>query len=367
MRLVLVCVLASSCTCAEPCLEEPVADDAYDDDDAWLCLPGGDDACAGAPRAEEIARDGTRSIVDVAPRADPPVDCFYVYPTVHLGLTPGLEATDAPTSAERAVAAAQAALYQEACAVSAPLYRQAALGTYGRRVEREVQDRCLDVSTSDVKAAFAAFLARIGPERRYALVGHSQGSHHLQRLLDDVIEEDDALFDRLVVAHAIGGAMSVARGTTLALDRTSLCTAPDETGCILAYRSFPDGHAGPDPENAFAAELFRYDPDERELACVAPSDGPLARTVLPRAFVSGVDVDEKFLSVRDRYAATCARSASDQPFLRVSLHDDGTDDARGDPLQLDDDAWQGTSGLHVVDVGLALGDLVADVARRAGP
>jgi hypothetical protein len=359
VRCIVLLATLQACSCGEPCLE-PLADDAaYADDDAWLCLPGGDDACAGAPRATELLPDGSTAVVDVAPIDDPPVDCFYVYPTVNAGLSPGLESTDAPTNAERSVAAAQAALYQEACTVSAPLYRQMSIGTYGKRVDVEVQERCFAVATSDVQAAFRAFLDRIGGDRRYAVVSHSQGSHHVQRLLDDVIEEDDALLDRLLVAHVIGGALTVEKGTATALDRVPACTAPDETGCIVAYRSFPTGHPGPDPGTAFASTMFDFDPDVRELACVAPTvDGVATRSLLPTTFTN-VDADEKYVLVRDRYAVECARSGSDQPFLRVSV-------AEGDDvLDLSAERWQGTIGTHVVDMGLVAGDLVDDVARRA--
>ena len=35
----------------------------------------------------------------------------------------------------------------------------------------------------DVEAAFDTFLRRIGPERGFVLIGHSQGTFHLQRLI----------------------------------------------------------------------------------------------------------------------------------------------------------------------------------------
>ncbi len=49
----------------------------------WLCGPAAaDDACTGALDATVVAADGTRSVEPFVPDHDPPIDCFYVYPTV---------------------------------------------------------------------------------------------------------------------------------------------------------------------------------------------------------------------------------------------------------------------------------------------
>src|SRR4051812_8811333 len=50
----------------------------------WLCRPGATDTpCQGDQTTTHFAPDGSVTGVDSPPvPADPPVDCFYVYPTV---------------------------------------------------------------------------------------------------------------------------------------------------------------------------------------------------------------------------------------------------------------------------------------------
>src|SRR5262249_52893971 len=61
----------------------------YANDRLWLCRPDlPNDRCHADLTATEIHPDGSRTIVPHQPAAAPAVDCFYVYPTVDLGLTP---------------------------------------------------------------------------------------------------------------------------------------------------------------------------------------------------------------------------------------------------------------------------------------
>ena len=47
----------------------------------------------------------------------------------------------------------------------------------------------------DVEEAFDAFLHRIGPDRAFVLMGHSQGAYHLQRLIRRRIDGNRKLPD----------------------------------------------------------------------------------------------------------------------------------------------------------------------------
>ena len=56
---------------------------AYDADSAWLCRPGRADVCAQPLQATRYGSDGTWQPLPAEPAAaQPPIDCFYVYPTV---------------------------------------------------------------------------------------------------------------------------------------------------------------------------------------------------------------------------------------------------------------------------------------------
>src|SRR5579871_6598158 len=49
----------------------------------WLCFPGkAADPCAGDLTTTIVRADGSKTVVHTKAAAHPPIDCFYVYPTV---------------------------------------------------------------------------------------------------------------------------------------------------------------------------------------------------------------------------------------------------------------------------------------------
>jgi len=49
----------------------------------WLCRPGlADNPCASNLETTVVSADGTSTVESAVPAEDPPIDCFYVYPTV---------------------------------------------------------------------------------------------------------------------------------------------------------------------------------------------------------------------------------------------------------------------------------------------
>ena len=54
----------------------------YSDGRAWLCRPGRTDACTIDQNTTIVAADGTLTREEFKAEPNPPIDCFYVYPTV---------------------------------------------------------------------------------------------------------------------------------------------------------------------------------------------------------------------------------------------------------------------------------------------
>ena len=50
----------------------------------WLCLPGRADTCSRPPAATWLHAGGYGDAIPNVVAKDPPIDCFYVYPTVSL-------------------------------------------------------------------------------------------------------------------------------------------------------------------------------------------------------------------------------------------------------------------------------------------
>ncbi len=171
----------------------------------WLCKPG----LAGNPC--EIPQDttfqpGTVETPQPGPRD---VDCFYVYPTVSNQLTANADKSRDPEL--ESIAKYQAARYSLHCRDFAPIYRQATLASIGTGyASASGADR--ELAYSDVLEAWKEYLTTNNGGRGVVLVGHSQGTGMLRRLLREAIEPDPAQLRRIVSAHLLGGNANVAAG-----------------------------------------------------------------------------------------------------------------------------------------------------------
>src|SRR3954464_15073975 len=95
----------------------------------WLCKPGlKNNPCDPGLNTTRFTPTGTKLGVDkIAPPKDPPIDCFYVYPTVS---DEKQAIADFKIDAVlRSIALYQAARYSELCKVYAPVYRQNTLSS----------------------------------------------------------------------------------------------------------------------------------------------------------------------------------------------------------------------------------------------
>ena len=99
------------------------ATDAHAQKTVWLCRPGMKaNPCASSRTATSIDARGTHKVLHFPGPTTPPVDCFYVYPTVSNQKT--VNATLQIDPEERTVATLQASRFSQVCRVFAPMYRQ---------------------------------------------------------------------------------------------------------------------------------------------------------------------------------------------------------------------------------------------------
>ena len=98
----------------------------YADPAHWVCRPDADDICDGDLTATEVAADGAPTELPFEPAADPPIDCFYVYPTISRDTT-SFSDWEASDDEEGFVTLNQAARLQSQCRLFAPVYRQRTL------------------------------------------------------------------------------------------------------------------------------------------------------------------------------------------------------------------------------------------------
>ena len=363
--LALLLAALPACNTWRDCVPAPGTAPDYADPSAWACRPGrAADACDVDLRAVEVLPDGTTQQVPHQPAADPAIDCFYIYPTVDLRLGAGLDDDLDDHDAPDRTIAIQAARFREVCRVYAPYYRQVTLGTFSAR--ERVREACFDVAYEDVLAAFERYLAADNQGRGFVLIAHSQGAQIQSRLLRERVEADAALRARLVAALPIGWSLGTDATGSVGGSFTQIpvCDADAQLGCVIGYRTYAAG-------NDFPVENADYREGERSV-CRHPAGGegpaPLAGAYFPvdledATWPPGVAGAAPYVLYRDLYQARCV-DQGDQTALEVSLRA-AAGDARTNPLDFDARRAAGKLGLHIYDIQLGLGDLLALVDRKA--
>jgi Protein of unknown function (DUF3089) len=337
-------------------------------DTVWLCRPGTTpDPCAADPASTSVAPGGTRHVTKARQPADPPVDCFYVYPTVSSEPTANADLRVQPQ--ESAVAVAQASRFSSVCRVYAPVYpqlTQAAISDGGAHLD----PAAALTAFLGVAAAWQDYLAHDNHGRGVVFIGHSQGAAMLIALLSRVVDPDPSLRRKLVSAILLGGNVTVRKGSDRGGSFANLpaCRRGDQSGCVVAYSSF----AGTPPRNAFFGRIGTgigaglagtSDPRDHVL-CTNPAalDGRGGRLepYVPARPIPGLpgrldlppDLHTPWVSFPDAYTATC-RHRGGADWLQVRP----VDPAAGGRALLRStlgSRW----GLHLVDVNIALGNLV---------
>jgi Protein of unknown function (DUF3089) len=200
----------------------------------WLCLPNApNDWCYIQLQTVVVGPNDVPKLEAVKVPSDPPIDCFYVYPTVS-------EETSANSdfrlqASERGAAIIQAARFSQVCRVFAPLYRQ--VTAYGH----ETSEGSPKLAYDDVLAAWRDYLAHYNHGRGVVLIGHSQGAGVLRQLIASQIANSPSERKLLVSAILLGGEVAVRDGSTSGGDFNSqvpACTSPSQTSCVVAYEAW---------------------------------------------------------------------------------------------------------------------------------
>jgi hypothetical protein len=349
---------------------EGYTSEIYADEANWLCLPGkaGDVCTETNLDATVVEADGTTEVEPFVPADDPPIDCFYVYPTISADPTPNSDLVAGPE--EKGIVAGQAARLGEVCRVFAPMYRQntlaSMLGTVDSDLSRE--DRGA-IAYDDVADAWKHYMANDNDGRGVILIGHSQGSGMLSQLIAEEIDDEPALRQQLVSAMLIGSSVTVPEGEVVGGDfeNVPLCEAADQVGCIVSYASFRS--TSPPPENSFFGRAGGFGETDAEgiAACTNPAALGGGSGELDPYFLSSepalTDPDANaaittdFVNLPGMLTAECVQEGGFS-YLEVTVNGDPadprTDDIGGDLTP----EW----GLHAVDIHLAMGNLV-ELAR----
>ena len=368
---------AAAAMLAMPALAQdaPPAAPDYANESAWLCLPGRADACSQPLPTTALNPNGYGSVGQALPDADAKIDCFYVYPTVSRDA--GLNADMSAGAEENAAAAVQFARFAGTCRPYAPIYRQMSLASIPAFLGGRDVTANMILAYGDVLAAWRHYLEHHNQGRPFVLIGHSQGTLHLSQLLAREIE-GKAEAERMLSALLIGYNVEVPEGETVGgtFKRTPLCTKVGETGCVVTYVSFRASNPPPP-----GAVFGRATTPGMTIACTNPARLRRETTPLDSYFYSGPsgataqnpivwssqgEPPTLFLRTEGLASAACVNRGN-IGYLSVLVNADPAD-ARTDRIPGDvtiAGAVQPGWGLHLADMGLAQGDLIALVEAQA--
>jgi hypothetical protein len=345
--------------------------DQYAEGRNWLCHPdnAGEDYCDRDLTTTLVNQDGSTGDEAHVRAEDPAVDCFYVYPTI--SNDPGLNADLEPDeNGEVRALLNQAARLDSVCEVYAPVYRQLTIGSLLQRFDGQADETAYaearELAYADVLDAFRHYLANDNDGRGVILIGHSQGAGVLGRLLQEELEGEPALTDRLVSAYLLGTSFAVPEGEVVGgdLQEIPLCETDDQTGCVVTYASYPASL--PPPDDALFGAV---DTEGQVAACTNPAalgGGPATLTPYFTAAESagvlsdGITIETPWVGLRGVLTGECVER-NGYRVLEVTVD--------GDPTDQRDRVLSGglppNWGLHLADVNLAMGDVVALAASQA--
>lgn len=332
------------------------------DETTWLCKPGqADDMCGGTIDGTIKPAPGQQGgPLGYTRPADAPVDCFYLYPTQSEQTTPNSDlAKDAPI---RRVAVQQARMFSSVCDVYAPMYRQVTYSGSQASHNEEVE-----TAYQSALAGFKDYLENYNDGRGFILIGHSQGSAHTARLIDEQIDGNPELRSRLVGAIAPGANVNVPTGQLVGgmYENVPACSSLGEVGCLVAYSMYK-GYPGNTAQFSrldtgyWIYDLPRPDPATQEVVCVNPAalDGsngiltPLINFDYLLGVPNGPESAAPWGGQPDFYAAECARENGSHWLNLRTL------DTPGDERQDLSSLVASGNNYHVPEVNLAEGNLL---------
>jgi hypothetical protein len=380
MRIIAMIAASATVLAVAPAAAQPASAGSpdYAKGASWLCLPGRADTCSAPLPTTALNPNGYGSNGPSTVAKNPPVDCFYVYPTVSTDR--GLKSDMIPGRDEKLATETQFARFASVCRPFAPIYRQMTLGSVAAfAAGMDITDAAA-LAYRDVASAWRDYWRNRNRGRPFVLIGHSQGSAMLQELIAREIETNPAALARMKLAIIPGFNLLVPQGRTTggSFKKVPLCTREGQEGCVLSWVSFRDKNVPP------RGAIFGYaDKPGMTVACTNPARPGAAgwqrldsywftRSTLPVAggpirWSSEGAPPTPYVRTEGLASAQCVNDGP-RGFLSIRTNgnaaDKRTDRIGGEVAVLGMflPGW----GMHLADMSLALGDLIRRVGSLGG-
>src|SRR5262249_52124364 len=206
------------------------------------------------------------------------------------------------------------------------------------------------------------------------IMGHSQGTGMVTRLLQQEFDPSATLRDRLIVALLIGGRVTVPQGGTVGGTFQSIppCQSADEGGCAIAYRSYAEGFPPTNNSNNFGGPTM-------DVACTNPAAlgqgsalGAFTGTYFPThenqpifQIVPDPGLGTEFVKYENLYSGRCVKDSTHNTYLQIPVTP-GAGDLHTNPVPCDNGVLSpALLGTHILDYSWPLQELLGLVQTKA--
>lgn len=328
--------------------QNPLEQNAYEDPALWYSRPGM--GVTDPARWQPAVRGEAGNIP--SPAEAKPIEhaVFFVHPTSFLDRSAwNAPLGDAETErVAKLYVRGMASPFNAADEIWAPRYRQATMGAF--LTDQPEGQQAIDAAYQDVAQAYAYFRESLDADTPIVLVGHSQGSLHLLRLLREEIA-GSADVERISAAYIIGWPISLDHD--LPLLPLPACGSTDEAGCIMSWSSFAEP-ADPSEVLDTYGKSMGFDGEARgdsAIVCTNPLTGTLGGEGDAKSNL-GTLVPEDDLSSGELVANAIPARCDERGILLI-----------GAPPEMGRYVLPGNN-YHVYDIPLFWSNTKADVARR---
>ena len=177
-----------------------------------------------------------KKYLDTLNKENPKIDAFFIHPTLYLkGNSWNADINDKKLNKEIGNTAIQnqASVFLGIANIYAPHYRQMHIQSY---YDLKNGLQAFEVAYSDVKNAFIYYWRNYNKGNKFIIAGHSQGTNHAERLLKEIILENDSMRSLLLLSYLPGMPIKQFHKDL------PPCISPNQLNCFLSWRTLAEGY-----------------------------------------------------------------------------------------------------------------------------
>jgi len=177
-----------------------------------------------------------KKYLDTLNKENPNIDAFFIHPTLYLkGNSWNADINDKKLNKEIGNTAIQnqASVFLGIANIYAPHYRQMHIQSY---YDLENGLQAFELAYLDVRNAFMYYWQNYNKGNKFIIAGHSQGTNHAERLLKEIILENDSMRSLLLISYLPGMPIKQFH------KELPPCISPNQLNCFLSWRTLAEGY-----------------------------------------------------------------------------------------------------------------------------